>query len=587
MPDFTGAADLPHLFDLFARATDSLAKHTGRARAPAGAAPDWSVETFEQYMKGLVATASAAQRRFLETALSSAPHDGRILTALWSVYTAAGEHEKALGAASAVEERSPLARKAKYAAALSLIELKRFDGAHKALAALQAERPSAAVANALGIVQLQRGALSGADGAIAHFTRAAEQEAGDTDYLFNTGYAHALAGDASGAVFWLRETVRFDAGHADAHLVMSAVLMGSGKTVEARREFELARLLGTTADPAALSLSATVPTRLERTVTTVDMPPIAVAAIANPAQRDHQATAAFHLERARRSVEAQNDREAINELRRTIYLAPYEDEPHLLLGKVYQRTGRLEDAIDRIQDRDLGPRECRGARCAWTCAARRRGSRRRSRRSRARAEAGAGVARGTRAARPHRRRRDGARLTRRATISCNTMTDQEYREIQLSGKQIVFLFMSLVVVAVVIFLLGVSVGRGVRTAGDAAQGAAPGDTVASVSPQPPTQTATGRSEISLDASRTTACGQHAAASGDKSRDVRAAATDRTGADRAEATGVRRSTRGPSRHSGSCCHGAGARHCTAAAAGPRADSQAVWRLDGPGWRVPIA
>jgi hypothetical protein len=41
------------------------------------------------------------------------------------------------------------------------------------------------------------------------------------------------------------------------------------------------------------------------------------------------------------------------------------------------------------------------------------------------------------------------------------MADQEYREIQLSGKQIVFLFMSLVVVAVVIFLLGVSVGRGV------------------------------------------------------------------------------------------------------------------------------
>ena len=74
------------------------------------------------------------------------------------------------------------------------------------------------------------------------------------------------------------------------------------------------------------------------------------------------------------------------------------------------------------------------------------------------------------------------------------MTDQEYREIQLSGKQIVFLFMSLVVVAVVIFLLGVSVGRGVRSPGAAetAQGAAPTDTVATVStPPPPTQTAPG------------------------------------------------------------------------------------------------
>jgi DedD protein len=42
------------------------------------------------------------------------------------------------------------------------------------------------------------------------------------------------------------------------------------------------------------------------------------------------------------------------------------------------------------------------------------------------------------------------------------MADQNIREIQLSGKQLVFLFMASVVVAVAIFLLGVSVGRGVR-----------------------------------------------------------------------------------------------------------------------------
>jgi Tfp pilus assembly protein PilF len=352
MPDVTAEADLPHLFEMFTSVTEGLARSTGRMR-PATRAPaaEVSVEVFENYMKGLVATAPAAQRRFLETALSEAPHDGRILTALWSVYSAAGDHEKALAAASSEPADAPLSRKARFAAALSLIELKRFDGAHKALLALQSARPAAAVANALGIAQLQRGSFTGADGAVAHFTRAAEQEAGNTDFLFNTGYAHALAGDAASALFWLREAVRFDAAYADAHLVMSAVLMRSGKTVEARREFDLARLLGPTTDPAALSLSADVPARLERTVMTLDAPPIALvtAAIANPAQRDHQATAMFHLDRARKLVEAQNDREAINELRRTIYLAPYEDEPHLLLGKVYRRTGRLEDAINEYK----------------------------------------------------------------------------------------------------------------------------------------------------------------------------------------------------------------------------------------------
>ena len=43
------------------------------------------------------------------------------------------------------------------------------------------------------------------------------------------------------------------------------------------------------------------------------------------------------------------------------------------------------------------------------------------------------------------------------------MSDSDVREIHLSGKQLFFLFMASVVVAVAIFLLGVSVGRGVKT----------------------------------------------------------------------------------------------------------------------------
>ena len=39
--------------------------------------------------------------------------------------------------------------------------------------------------------------------------------------------------------------------------------------------------------------------------------------------------------------------------------------------------------------------------------------------------------------------------------------DDAFREIQLSGKQVVFIFMAGVVIAVVIFLLGLQVGRGV------------------------------------------------------------------------------------------------------------------------------
>jgi cell division septation protein DedD len=57
--------------------------------------------------------------------------------------------------------------------------------------------------------------------------------------------------------------------------------------------------------------------------------------------------------------------------------------------------------------------------------------------------------------------------------------DDAFREIQLSGKQVVFVFMAGVVIAVVIFLFGVQVGRGVL-----AQRGLPGADVANAAEPP-------------------------------------------------------------------------------------------------------
>src|SRR5688572_12148397 len=67
----------------------------------------------------------------------------------------------------------------------------------------------------------------------------------------------------------------------------------------------------------------------------------------------------------------------------------------------------------------------------------------------------------------------------------STTTDDGFHEIQLNGKQLIFLFMAVTVVSVVIFLFGVLVGRGVR------EGAEPADNAAlQVAPDsPPPQAA--------------------------------------------------------------------------------------------------
>jgi lipopolysaccharide biosynthesis regulator YciM len=66
-------------------------------------------------------------------------------------------------------------------------------------------------------------------------------------------------------------------------------------------------------------------------------------------QRDQRQLAAFHLDAARRAYEAERDDEAMGQLRRVVYLSPYDAEAHLLLGRIYLRGGRVPDAIDALK----------------------------------------------------------------------------------------------------------------------------------------------------------------------------------------------------------------------------------------------
>ena len=296
-----------------------------------------------------MAATPTAQQRFLESALRLAPTDARILLALWDVYMTQDVHDKALAVANAVPADSRSARAARFAVAQSLIALRRFDGAFQELTALHAKEPAAAISNAIGIVQLRRGAGAGTSPATTYFARAVSEEPNNTSYLFNLGYAHALVPNASEALAWLRETVRFDAADGDAHLVMSALLASTGRVAEAQRELDLARSLGTTVDASAQGAVSRVPANLERLEPALSGGAVVRLTTVTPAQRDQKETADYHLARGRTLVDARKDREAIEELRRAIYLAPYEDEPHLLLGRVYHRTGRTAEAIDEFK----------------------------------------------------------------------------------------------------------------------------------------------------------------------------------------------------------------------------------------------
>lgn len=314
-----------------------------------------SLPAFEQFVKGAVAANPTTQLVFLKEALRLAPDFHRARLALWAVYTEQGEHGHALDIARQVPLHHSLSRQARFDAALSMIGLERYADAIDELTALNRERPDAALLNDIGVAQLRRAARAASADTAARdaFKQAIAANPADADLTFNLGYASWLAHDTLDAVRWLRETVRRNPADDAAHWVLGVALQASANAAEGQREKELAKRLSSIyaewdkKQPA----TATLPPHLERMKTALDAAnaPRVDEAIAAAAQRDQREQAAFHLESAGRLYQAQRDAEAIGELRRAIYLSPYDREAHLLLGRVYLRGGQIADAIDELK----------------------------------------------------------------------------------------------------------------------------------------------------------------------------------------------------------------------------------------------
>ena len=305
-----------------------------------------SLQAFEHYVKGLLAEQPAAQAEFLEAALKAEPNYDRARLALWEVRTSQGDHAAALAAVKPVARASPDSRRARFLSGVSLISLAKYDEAFAVFKDLQQEESQASILNNLGVVQIRRGAP--ADGKPTYFlTRAAEAAPDDPDILFNLGYAYALDRDPQGAIYWLRETLRRNPTDGDAHVVLANALDAAGSTVEATRERELAGQLSTRHADDRKDL----PRGLERVRQDVETAagPTIDRTILNAAQRDQQDLAQFHLERGRRLFEQEQDREAMLELRRVVFLSPYEAEAHLLIGRIHLRGGRPREAVNALK----------------------------------------------------------------------------------------------------------------------------------------------------------------------------------------------------------------------------------------------
>jgi tetratricopeptide (TPR) repeat protein/TolB-like protein len=357
-PEVTERGELTELFSIFDRLAGRLAR--GAARPSATTLPHPPLDAFENYIKGLVAESPVSQASFLEAALRDAPGFDRARLALWEVRTEQGDHLAAFDAVRTVPASSPSTFKARFYSGISLLELKRYDEALERLKPLLDVAPAgpagasaAAVLNNLGVLVLRRGATPQTGSAVYYFTKATDADP-DPDYMFNLGYAYAADRNYQGALYWLREALRRDPADVDAHYVLAVALHATGNAVESSRERDLSRRLSSRyeeLDRRAAENRTAVPPGLER----MRLDPEASWAlradqtIVSSAQREQRELATFHLEQGRRLFEREQDRDALAELRKAVYLSPYEAQAHLLIGRIHLRGGRPADAIDAFK----------------------------------------------------------------------------------------------------------------------------------------------------------------------------------------------------------------------------------------------
>ena len=343
------------------RLTDLLAtiERIARRLLPASTVPTAVVEqqhpplsAFENFVKGLIAETPSTQVGYLEKAIALDPNFDRARLALAAAQAEVSNWEGSRSAALGVPETSRLRRRAQFAAGVAELNLERYDDAFKRWQQLATEAPAAEIFNNLGVVQLRRGANAQTGKATYFFNKAVELNNGSEDYTFNLGYAYWMEQDYPAAVYWLREAVRRQPADADAHFVLAAALKATNAPTEAERERELARRLSAGYEESE-DASATdgVPQRLERVREYLERPGAARSdsVLTSTERRDQSELAAFHLDRGRRFFEREDDRSALTELQRAIYLSPYQAEAHLLLGRLHLRAGRTKEAIDALK----------------------------------------------------------------------------------------------------------------------------------------------------------------------------------------------------------------------------------------------
>lgn len=291
-------------------------------------APAVRLDAFENYIRGVVATAQPLKIKHFREAIRLAPDYVMAEFALGRTYFEGRDYEQAITWLGKVPRGSAPAHEANFYLGLAAYYHGEYDKAETAFNYLASRLPLTEVYNNLGVVAARRGKRSALD----YFHKAVDADPSDPDYHFNLALALYRAGDPAAAARQLRETLNLKASDAEAKSLLEAIASNGVSRFQA------------SSNPAVrLPME-----RIKRNYDETSLQQLALeienAAEARLTTTDPKTHAAFHVDRGREFLAQGFNAEAERSFREAIQLDPGNAGAHAGLARVLEANNDADGA---------------------------------------------------------------------------------------------------------------------------------------------------------------------------------------------------------------------------------------------------
>jgi len=312
------------------------------------------IGAYENYIKGTLTRDRDARIEFLGRAIKefsdrTSRQYAPAVFELGRVYFDSGDYKEALRSLESVDSKDSRYDEAQFYVGVARDASGQTDKALESLKQLAPQLPLYEVYNNVGVLLIKKKQYAEA---IENLKPAADAAPRDTDTLFNLGYAYFLAKDFTSAIAVLRKEIERRPSDGEAFYLLSKSLAAAGDQAGAAEAANQAKkLLPSFAqwETKGIPNVARIKTAFSkanyyRYKRDQDDRLTAQGATGSQAPQTDQL-----LESARNAFFAGRDEEALVVIRKLLETAPQNHEAHFLMGRVHERRGEFDRAVNALK----------------------------------------------------------------------------------------------------------------------------------------------------------------------------------------------------------------------------------------------